>query len=738
MLFPRPPAAPRLPLQITCTVVALAASLLPVAAAEPDGSHVEQVVVTGTRTNTRLIDMPLYTTVISREEVARSPAQTLDQLLRQVPGINLGGAPAFTTDPTGHQAKMRGVSNSKVLVLLDGVPIHDPFYGTIEWYKVPLSAVDHIEVIRGGNSSLWGNLAVAGVINIVSRQVTDNSGVLSASYGSLNTFNGALLKNFLISDAFSLSLSADVLSSDGYQTTPQAFLTNLPGKGKSATRNENLRLAAYFKPAPDIKAHLKLGLHRQDQDIGGYQYGSNLQKSPDMIAGLSKTFADRSMLTANLWAQYVDFDKSNGAGCYLQANRSTCNTTAPSPDIVQYFAQHDDNTYRELGSSLIYSTRIASILPSLQFGFDYRAISGKDAATVYNVPTGPSVANASVNREVYGQGAQQFAGLFTQLTWRPLSQLETTLSARVDRWRNTDGVARLTKYTAGVPGSPSERNVPDSSITRFDPSLALRYAASDDIAVRGAVYKAFRAPGLNNLYRTFASSTSITIANPDLAPENLKGWEIGADGRWLSLSLSATYFHYAIDNMVTSYKVASVASAPTSVLNICGNAAFGSAASNCPGTVNFNSNGQNGIARGIELNGDWKMSEAWSANAAYVRTDSYYTATSTGEPTGTQLGGVPRNVATLGLDWQPPSRLHARAELRYTGSLFLDIARSIPQSAFTTLNLSANYQASKDLELFAALVNATDRQYADNATTNASSQTLGMPRTFSAGLKIRF
>ena len=93
-----------------------------------------------------------------------------------MPGMNVSGAPFYTTDPTGHQTKMRGVTNSKVLVLVDGIPVHDPFYGTTQWFKVPLSSIDRVEVVRGGSSSLWGNLAVAGVVNIITRSRSTTAG----------------------------------------------------------------------------------------------------------------------------------------------------------------------------------------------------------------------------------------------------------------------------------------------------------------------------------------------------------------------------------------------------------------------------------------------------------------------------------------------------------------------------------------------------------------------------------
>ena len=127
-------------------------------------AQVEQVVVSASRSQTAIAEMPLHTTIVSREDIEKSPAQTLDQLLRNVPGMNFTAVPAALSDPTGHQTRMRGLGNAKVLVLLDGVPIHDPFFLTTQWFKVPTASIERVEILRGGNSSLWGNMAVAGVV----------------------------------------------------------------------------------------------------------------------------------------------------------------------------------------------------------------------------------------------------------------------------------------------------------------------------------------------------------------------------------------------------------------------------------------------------------------------------------------------------------------------------------------------------------------------------------------------
>ena len=163
-------------------------------------SDVTEIYVDASRSSTKLESMPVFTTLITQEDIKKSPALTLDQLLRNISSVNLSGAPYYVSDPTGTSLKMRGLANAKVLMMLDGIPIQDPFYSTIQWFKVPLASIDRVEVVRGGGSALWGNLAVAGVINIISKKPEGAGGEVSASIGNMSTQNLYAAKNLQVSE----------------------------------------------------------------------------------------------------------------------------------------------------------------------------------------------------------------------------------------------------------------------------------------------------------------------------------------------------------------------------------------------------------------------------------------------------------------------------------------------------------------------------------------------------------
>lgn len=723
--------------------IALMNSPFALAADNAEPRELDAVTISASRSETRVEEMPLHTTVISRTEIEESPAQTLDQLLRNIPGMNFTGVPATQSDPTGHQTKMRGLGNSKVLVLLDGVPIHDPFYMTTQWFKLPLSNIERVEIVRGGNSSLWGNMAVAGVVNVVSKRVKDNAGEAMVSVGSRGTVNVAVSKNFAVSDALSFHLAADIYHTDGYQTTPSEYLWRFPKKGAVVTENRNVQLTTYFKPATDLSGFVRLGYHVQDQDIS-YENGSNVQRSPDFAANLTKAFGTSS-LSANAWAQQVRFEKYNGSSCYYQGGTSCVNSNSASltpasvnSNVVEFYTQYGHQRYQEQGASLTYSQRLAGKWTGFEAGVDYRALKAEDTEYFYTTPSNPARPQGNFNSTTSGEGRQTFTGLFGQTRVFPIDPLEITLSARYDTWRISDRAN--TRTTAA--GVTTGGDLPASDKTAFNPSLALRYELTDAASLRAAAYKAFRAPGFNNLTRTFGTGTSTTIANPDLAPETLTGWEVGSDYRKGPLSLSATYFMYDIKDMIATY-TAKAGSAPAQVQLICGGAAL----PGCGGAAKYYTNDQDGRSHGIELSGNWRISHDLSLDAWYTHTETYLTRHGgiVTDPLRVQLAGVPKDLASIGANWKPTPRLRTFAEVRYIGAMLLDTTSNsstmrFGQGSSTIVNASATYALEKTVDVFGSVVNLFDRGYSENtyAYNQPYNRTLSQPRTLTAGVRVRF
>ena len=712
--------------------------------AEPVAA-IESVIVSASRSQTRLDEMPLHTTVLDQADIAASSAQTLDQLLRNVQGLNFTGVPAAQSDPTGHQTKMRGLGNAKVLVLLDGVPVHDPFYLTTQWFKLPLSRIERIEVVRGGGSSLWGNMAVAGVINVITKRVSESGSELSASGGYWGSHSEAITLDHVVNERLSVRLSADRLQSNGYQVTPTEHLWRFPQKNPTDARDSNVQLTTQLNMDSGLSAWLRLGYHVQDQDIS-YLFGNNLQRSPDAAAGLTQLFANDSQLQANAWAQYVGFEKYNGASCYFQDSGTRCpsnaNVTANqvNGNVLQYYTQYGSIKYREQGGSAAYSLPLQGFWQSLQLGADLRRLSATDNETFYAAPTVFAAPQGNLGSTTAGAGTQTFSGVFAQLKLQPLTSVSLVLSARQDSYLSTDRSSTRTTATGTTTGGP----IADAKQSAFDPSASLRWNVMRQWDVRAAAYKAFRAPGFNNTLRTFGASTP-TIANPDLKPENLRAWELGSDLRLGRLTLGATYFVYDISNQIATFRVNSYATAPDLVRSICSSGG-GANLTLCGGSANFYTNDQDGRSKGLEVEADWAVLDQLNVLAQYTHTSA--TLVRRGaivtDPLGVQLVATPMDVGLLQLRWQPTSDLQAQLSWRYIGRMPIDTT-SVAGTAYyqgsnSVLDAGLNYRYSKRLDVWLSGSNLLDRSYSENGYTYTQpfNRTLSAPRTLNAGLRLRF
>lgn len=738
---------------------------------ESKDTKLEKIVVTASRSDARLEQMPQYTTIISRDDIEKSPSQTLDQVLKNVPGMNIGGSPYFNNDPTGQSLKMRGLTNAKVLVLLDGIPVHDPFYSTIQWAKMPLSSIERVEIIRGGGSALWGNLAVAGVVNVITKKPGDDKAEIGISYGSFQTKKVDVSKNVIFSDNLKIRVSADYMDTDGYNPLPKYWYgssTFLPIPGQVDFTNQdtqrNLRFDTYFKVSDDTSGFFKAGYHDQDQYLK-LATGANLYSSYDFSGGLTQNYGADKKFQARAWYQNVSFDKSNAGSCYHDlVGSASCSTTGlvtgvPSgKSLITYVSSHDDNPYTELGSSWMFSKEFQN-LSSFQLGLDTRRIKAEDTQISYSTPD--KVTNAqSIVSSGYGRTTQQFYGLFAQYKLSPFQgPVEITLNARQDYWKNMDSISQVTSSSGNVAGGAK----PFKSDNGFNPSAALRYDFNDNLSFRGSAYKAFRTPGLNNTYRSYGNTTATYFSNADLAPEKLKGFELGTDYKSSLFSLSGTYFNYEISGLNYSYTVGkyqaynttgsvvgnySAGADSSTIQQLCGGDPTQSGYTGvCPGqtsaggnTISYYTDGVTSKGSGFELNNRWNLSENLKLDLGYVYTDVFLSKklSIVTDPINQQLGGVPRDLAMLGIDWKINPKFRTYVQVRASGSSFADTPHTMKEPGYMTVDLSAVYNYDKNLTINASIINLFDKAYVDNQANSATSLNYGLPFFASVGARHQF
>lgn len=145
----------------------------------------DPLIVTATRTPVTASQTLAPVTLISREDIEKSQALSLPELLQNLPGIDLttqGGLGKLTS------LYLRGSATGHTLFMIDGVRVGSATLGTTAIENIPLEQIDHIEIVRGPRSGLYGSEAIGGVIQIFTRKGGNNTRInAKAGYGSLNT-----------------------------------------------------------------------------------------------------------------------------------------------------------------------------------------------------------------------------------------------------------------------------------------------------------------------------------------------------------------------------------------------------------------------------------------------------------------------------------------------------------------------------------------------------------------------
>lgn len=145
----------------------------------------EPVIVTAGRFSQNLTDSLASTTLITREDIEKSSAITLDELLGSVNSLDVKSTSNFGKSSS---VFMRGTNSSHVLTIVDGVKLYSATGGSAAYQHIPLSQIDHIEIVRGPRSSLYGSEAIGGVIQIFTRKGKNESDAeLTLQQGSYKT-----------------------------------------------------------------------------------------------------------------------------------------------------------------------------------------------------------------------------------------------------------------------------------------------------------------------------------------------------------------------------------------------------------------------------------------------------------------------------------------------------------------------------------------------------------------------
>jgi outer membrane receptor protein involved in Fe transport len=643
----------------------------------------ERIVVSATRSEMKLSEVPGSAIQLSPEDVQANPALTLDDLLRQVPGFSLfRRSSSRVANPTTQGVSLRGLGASgpsRALVLEDGVPLVDPFGGWVYWDRIPRIEISSIEVFRGGSSSLYGSDALAGVVQFLSRVPPGPSISIDTSYGTENTPDLSLFAGTTVS-RWDISASAEMAHTDGYILVPSSQRGTIDTAANSEHASVDAQLG--YKISDNGRAFLR-GTFFDEARHNGTPFQKNSTATGFGVAGVNAAIGSHDSLSARLFGQAQGYDQTFSSIQSINSPRDS-----EQPTNIQHVPSQEGGGSAQWNHVLKSHTLIA--------GFDLQEVIGA---------SDEQLLLASANK-VSG-GRHRSTGLFGQDIFRLGAKWTVIAGARWDRWNNFDG------GTVRFPlpsGGPVTQFFADRIESSFSPRLSLMRALNRNISLSISGYRAFRAPTLNELYRSFQQGTITTKNNPQLRAERLTGAEAGVKATALNnqLETRVTIFWSDMVDPVTNFTL--------------------------DATTRQRQNLGRTRSLGTELDGVLRLSTSIEISAGY----QYTHATVVDSPTlvGKFVPEVPQQQFTWEARYWRPSLLMLSVQGRFSGAQFDDDLNTMVLNRYYSMNLFVGRQLHPGLVAYIAGENLLNQRYAVALTPPVS--TLGPPILARVGVRYDF
>jgi vitamin B12 transporter len=450
------------------------------------------VVVSATRIEQKLSDVIPSASVITREEIERSQAATLVDLIQGQPGIEIGrsGGPG-----TQSSIFMRGQASTSVAVFIDGVRVQTDHFGNVKVVDIPPSQIERVEILRGNMSALYGEAATGGVIHIYTRAGTGYSGGnASLTYGSRSTVDASA--GYQVNqDGWTAGFSMNRFDTHGYsaQNVTQAPLANPDKDGYE-------RNALFLNLERSVSPSLAFGIKANTIESRA-EYDSSSSFSGDLPTHLhhDKTKTDDFTIYSKFkinedWSSRVGFTQSNFS--YDQ--------------------------FGNTGSGFVNTTRSEGEQFSLEWSNSY-TLAGGNATFGLDAVDATFKSGSPASLTQYKRNSNTF---YVGYSGR-VGALDYQANARHD------------SITAKSPTS----TIKNGKSTWL---LAAGYQLTDELKVTGLHSTSFRAPNTGELFTRNGG-------NPNLKPEEQKGSELGVQYSSGLGFVKVVYFDTKTSNLITGW-----------------------------------------------------------------------------------------------------------------------------------------------------------------------------------------
>ncbi len=693
------------------------------------------VTVTGTRTATELDRSPVSTSLVTREEMETRNVSQVDQVLSLIEGVN-----AFHTkgpNDSDFNIGLRGFagrgSPARTLILLDGQPLNDSYYGSVNWTMLPVGEFERVEVARGPFSSLYGGNAMGGVINLITRRVDHRQFEVFGQYGSWDTTNYSAHYSDRFFGRLGVSLGYQRYQSGGYEeqavlktaasgagAVPVTGVVTLPTStggvnyqvgmtGREWFNQHAYRARLEYTFSPQTFASLQF--FHQSRGGGFDAYDTYLRNAAGMPvdSGLV-SFVDPGGVARVLSVTPANYLSSpTGASTYTW-QAQVLHTFSPHWNLRVlagynwapqwwYITPAANATLTTGGGSYTpqttrshYGNLQAGFTPHGRHQFIFGTETRHDAAgiQVVTVPSYTSRQNGNpITSQASGQAINQAAYVQDQIGIG--ERLHLVAGARYDYWSTYDG---LNQTTATIPPA----HYPNRGSHSVTAKLAASYTLAGGFQLRASVGNAFRQPTIYELYRNAVIGSNLYAANPDALPERLLSYDVGVQRHFGSrATLDAGYFENRVHDML--YRTTDLAADPAGHLMRLTNAALGR-------------------IRGTEIAANERIRAWLQLKQTYTYTDGVITDNPSLPATvGKRLPQVPAHMTSF-IALLNRNRWLGSVSGRYQSSVFssdtnTDVVRGVPgsYSPFFTADASAGYRMTGNITITANATNILDRRY---------------------------
>jgi iron complex outermembrane receptor protein len=462
----------------------------------------QQVIITASKKEISINALPISMHYISSKEIESRSSIKIDESLQNIAGINV-------QRPFGIFGKsvvgIRGIVSSepgRQLTLINGTPINKSDGGTVNWNRINPLTIDHIEVIKGPGSLLYGSNAMGGIINLITKKPTSEnlSGQAKAYYGTYNTINaGFMAGQTNNTNTFYYQISGQYLDSDGYITVPE----NLRDTTDIAvfTKQQSIEIETAYNLNKRTKIKMNYQFYDDHNGQGRKIYleeGQTTDHDTHFLQMDFQTFLDQTNLTVQGFYQKEKYLKNMEK--LKNKNYTLINVSSNRMDYggVINLNRQINNHQINIGTNI----RLGSV----------------DAADIYQTATD----------KVVNQGKQDNIHLYFQDQYKINEHFLTLVGMAFHTSYFHNGLFKIdnptynTAFMLDDTGPLQNKKWQDHTY-----SLGVQYNFDTHRNIYINMSKAFRTPGLDDLTRSGFINIGYKRANPDLEPEKVWNYEMG-------------------------------------------------------------------------------------------------------------------------------------------------------------------------------------------------------------------